>query len=208
MLYASRTGTKVNLDALRAHRWGLLVSRAGKWRREGFDQWACDNGAWADYQAHRPFDTASFEEFLGWVEHEPVPPAWIVLPDIVGGGLASLRLSLRYVDRCRALAPMVLIAAQDGMVPDDVVPFLAPTIGVFLGGTTPWKEGHMAAWGRMCLKHELYYHVGRVNTARRIRLAVAAGADSIDGTSASRFAVTIPWLSNVSRQASFEHFGL
>lgn len=42
--YASRTGTKRNLAALRAAGWGLFVSAAGVHRSEGF-RFIIDNGA-------------------------------------------------------------------------------------------------------------------------------------------------------------------
>jgi hypothetical protein len=40
-----------------------------------------------------------------------------------------------------------------------------------------------------------------VNTERRVWMAVAAGADSIDGSSASRFVVPLPMLDRAVRQA-------
>src|SRR4051794_41103643 len=113
--YASRTGTRRNLDALRKHGWGLLVSRAGAWRTEGFTRWVGDNGAWADFQANRAFDEDEYERFLTWVAAQATIPDWLVLPDVVAGGLASLALSGRYLNRCLSVSPMVLIAVQDGM---------------------------------------------------------------------------------------------
>jgi hypothetical protein len=52
-----------------------------------------------------------------------------------------------------------------------------------------------AAWRR-------HYHVGRVNTARRIRLCAEAGADSFDGTSVTMFSCTLPLLESARRQPS------
>lgn len=199
--YASRTGTKRNLAALRGAGWGLLVSRAGEWRTEGFPRICADNGAWADYQAGRPFDEDGFERFLIWIEAQPVQPDWIVLPDIVAGGMASLALSLRFLNRCAAVAPLVLIAVQDGMTPDDLRPLVGHSVGVFLGGSTEWKLATMLGWGRFCVERGCHYHVARVNSGKRMYLALAAGADSIDGSSASRYAVTLPKLDQASRHA-------
>ena len=197
--YASRTGTRRNLAALRDAGWRLLVSRAGCWRTEGF-RWAADNGAWSYFQAGKPFDEDTFERFLTWIETQD-PPDWIVLPDIVAGGLASLDLSTRYINRCLGLAPLVLIAVQDGMSESDLAPLVGPSVGIFLGGSTKWKLATMAKWGRFCAARGIYYHVARVNTIRRFRQAIAAGAHSVDGTSASRFAVTVPKLDAASRQS-------
>jgi hypothetical protein len=200
--YASRTGTKRNLDALRSAGWGLLVSRAGVWRTEGFARIAADNGAWSDYQQGRAFDADAYERFLGWLQQQPLVADWLVLPDIVAGGHESLDLSVRYLNRCLSVAPLVLIAVQDGMEPDDLVPFVSQRVGIFLGGSTEWKLAKMIQWGAFCGEHNLHFHVARVNTARRMALAVAAGAASIDGSSASRYAVTLPLLDLASRQLS------
>jgi hypothetical protein len=197
--YASRTGTRRNLEALRKHRWGLLVSRAGVWRTEGFDRWVADNGAWADFQANRAFDEDEYERFLTWVASQAAIPDWVVLPDVVAGGLASLALSRRYLNRCLSVAPMVLIAVQDGMEADDLAPLVGPNVGIFLGGSTEWKLAKMAEWGAFCADREIHYHVARVNSLKRIYTAIAAGADSIDGSSGSRYAVTVPMLTYGAR---------
>lgn len=197
MVYASRTGTRRNLDAMRARGWGLLVSRAGVWRTEGFERVGADNGAWADHQVGRPFDEDAYEQFLDWL---PLTPDWLVLPDIVAGGLESLALSVRYLNRCAALSPLCLLAVQDGIEPLDVAALVGSSVGIFLGGSTEWKLARMADWGRFCQERGVYYHVARVNSAKRMYQAIAAGADSVDGSSGSRFAVTIPNIDNASRQ--------
>jgi hypothetical protein len=196
-MYASRTGTRRNLDALRAAGWGLLVSRAGAWRTEGFDRYVLDNGAWSDFQAGRAFDADAFERLI---ERLGARADWIVLPDIVAGGLASLELSLRWTNRCLSICPRALIAVQDGMTESDIDPYVGPATGVFLGGSTAWKITNMERWGAFCHRRGIYYHVARVNTAKRMALAIASGADSVDGTSASRYAVTLPLLDRASRQ--------
>jgi hypothetical protein len=194
--YASRTGTKRNLNALRAHGWGLLVSRAGIWRTEGFERICGDNGAWADFRAGREFDEDAYERFLDWL---PVTPDWLVLPDIVAGGLRSLALSVRYSNRCAAVSPLCLLAVQDGIEPTDVAPLVGPRLGIFLGGSTEWKLKRMIEWGSFCAERGIHYHVARVNTLKRMYLAIAAGADSIDGSSVSRYAVTAPMLTSGAR---------
>jgi hypothetical protein len=198
--YASRTGTRRNLAALRAHGWGLLVSRAGVWRTEGFDRICGDNGAWADFQAGRAFDEDAYDRFLDWLAEQQTAADWLVLPDVVAGGLASLELSCRYLNRCLSVAPMVLIAVQDGMSTDDLAPLVGPTVGIFLGGSTAWKIDRMAEWGQFCAEYGVYYHVARVNSIARMSLAASCGADSVDGSSASRYAVTLPKLAYAARQ--------
>ena len=198
--YASRTGTRRNLAALKAHGWGLLVSRAGVWRTEGFGRICGDNGAWADFQAGRSFDEDAYDRFLDWLATQPVEPDWLVLPDIVAGGLRSLELSMRYVNRCLAQSPLVLIAVQNGMEPDHLAPLVGPHVGIFLGGTTEWKLDRMPVWGEFCAEKRVHYHVARVNSIKRMSLAASCGADSVDGSSASRFAVSLPKLAYAARQ--------
>ena len=198
--YASRTGTKLNLATLRAYGWRLLVSRAGEWRNEGFPRICGDNGAWADFQAGRQFDGDAYDQFLEWCSKQSASIDWLVLPDIVAGGLASLELSMRWSNRCLSVSDMVLVAVQDGMTVDDVAPVVGRKVGVFLGGSTEWKIRNMALWGEFCRQRDLNYHVARVNSAKRMAMAIAAFADSIDGSSGSRYAVTIRPLTLAANQ--------
>jgi len=194
--YASRTGTKRNLDALRAHGWRILVSAAGEWRNEGFP-YAIDNGAWTAFQQGRPFDEKRFE---GIVRELGRGADWIVAPDIVEGGLASLDFSLEWLPCLLPIAP-VLIAVQDGMRIRDLEEYVDERVGIFVGGSTKWKEASLPMWGELRRSSGCHLHVGRVNTCRRIRLCALAGADSFDGTSVTRFAVNIHRLDRARRQA-------
>lgn len=196
ILYASRTGTRRNLAALRQHGWRLLVSRAADWRSEGFP-YAIDNGAWSDFQAGRSFDEDRFDQL---VDRMGAGADWVVLPDIVAGGRASLDLSLRWSNRCLSACSLVLLAVQDGIEPEDVRPYVGPRVGIFLGGSTEWKIARMLDWGRFAREMGCHYHVARVNTRGRMRLAAAAGAASVDGSSASRFAKTTEPLTSWASQ--------
>jgi hypothetical protein len=196
MAYASRTGTRRNLAALRRHGWRLLVSAVACLRNEGFP-YALDNGAWSAYAQGRPFDERAFDVAL---RKMGAGADWTVLPDIVAGGPSSLELSLRWMRRVLDETPRALLAVQNGMTPEDVRPFLGPRVGLFVGGDTTWKLATLAEWCRLGREVGCWVHVGRVNTARRIHACGVAGADSFDGTSASRFAVTVPRLDNARHQ--------
>lgn len=197
--YASRTGTRRNLNAMRAAGWKLLVSAAGVLRTEGMP-YALDNGAWSAFQQARPFDE---DAFMRAVDQLGEGADWIVLPDIVADGMRSLDYSLTWLERLRGLPTRLLIAVQDGMEIDDVRPFLSPAVGIFVGGTTEWKEATAGAWGSAARRRNCYLHVGRVNSVRRIRFCAAAGANSIDGTSATRFSMTLSRLDAATRQPDF-----
>lgn len=196
--YASRTGTRRNLTALRSAEWRILVSARGVHRDEGF-RYAIDNGAWTAFQRGEAFDGEAFRRLLA---SHGAGADWIVVPDVVADRDASLALTAAWFDEVAAVAPP-LVAVQDGMEPGDVAAWVERGAGIFLGGSTEWKLAHAVAWGRWCAGRRCYYHVARVNTARRIRLCQEAGASSFDGTSASKFAKSLPRLDRARRQGSF-----
>jgi hypothetical protein len=181
--FASRTGCRRTLEALRSHGWGLFVSATGSLRTEGFSTYALDNGAWTAYRQGRPFDEGAF---LRAVELLGAGAQFLVVPDIVCGGLASLRLSELWLPRLEGVGRRRLLAVQNGMVPADVRHLLSSQVGIFVGGDSAWKEGTLPVWGELARKTGCYLHVGRVNTVRRIRLCRLAGTASFDGTSVTR----------------------
>lgn len=197
MAYASRTGTRRNLAALRACGWGLMVSATGVLRTEGFATYALDNGAWTAHQRGTAFDADRYQRALDLLG---AGAEFVVAPDIVCGGLASLRLSESWLPRLADYGRRRLVAVQNGVTAADVAPLLGERVGIFVGGDTAWKEATLPAWGNLARERGCYLHVGRVNSARRIRLCQLAGADSFDGTSASRFADTIGVLDSARSQ--------
>lgn len=197
MAYASRTGTRRNLAALRSAGWRLLVSARGVLRHEGF-RYALDNGAWTAHQRGEPFDVPAFERAVAWGASGA---DWLVLPDIVAGGLSSLRMSMEWAPRLAGICPL-LIAVQDGIALEDVRPMLGADVGLAVGGSTRWKESTCPAWGQLARQTGCHLHVLRVNTARRIAICRDSGAHSFDGTSASRFVKTLQPLDNARRQLS------
>lgn len=189
--YASRTGTRRNIEAWRQHGWRVLVNALGDLRSEGLP-YALDNGAWSAYTQGRPFDDKAFVKALGKMG---AGADWTVLPDIVAGGTASLEMSLHWMRRVLDDTRRCLLAVQDGMGAEDVRPFLGARVGIFVGGSTAWKIGTAEAWGALGREVGCWVHVGRVNTAKRIRLCARAGAHSFDGTSTTRWAKNTPRLS-------------
>lgn len=195
--YASRTGTKRNIRALSDASWRFLITPVGDTSPPCLP-YALDNGAWSAFQRSEPWDQFKFERMLARLADKA---DWVVAPDVVAGGLPSLELSVSWLDRLSSSCRLVLIAVQDGMTPDDLLPFIGPDVGIFLGGSTEWKLQTMQAWGDFCAVHGVHYHVARVNTLNRIASAHRAGAASIDGSSASRFAVSLPPLDFAARQS-------
>lgn len=174
------------------------MSARGVLRHEGF-RYALDNGAWTSFQANEPFDVGAFETAVARLG---AGADWIVVPDRVAEARVSLAMAEEWLPRLSGIAPL-LVAVQDGMTEEDVGPWLGPTTGIFLGGSTAWKLESMRSWGEIARRRGCYYHVARVNSLRRLARAHEAGAHSIDGTSASRFAVTLPKLDRGVRQRGF-----
>ena len=200
--YASITGNRRNLAALRRHGWRLLVSPKDV-RRTGDFGYALDNGAWSAFQQKAPFDAPAFERALGLVGSGA---DWVVAPDIVAGGARSLELSMQWMDRCLSACSRVLIAVQDGIDAKDVSGLLGDRVGLFVGGSSEWKERTVASWSALCEASGAWCHVGRVNSVRRIKLCLVSGATSFDGTSASRYSVTARKLDNARRQTAWTLF--
>ncbi len=198
--YASRTGTRRNLNALRTAGWRLLVSATGALRAEGF-AYGLDNGAWTAFAQGRPFDERLFGRALTKMGRDA---DWTVIPDVVAGGLASLALSLSWMRRVLDATERGLIAVQDGMGESDVAHLLGPRVGLFVGGSTDWKLRTLDQWGALGRRVGCWCHVGRVNSKRRISACAVAGATSFDGTSASRFALSLPRLNAAVRQSAFD----
>lgn len=194
--YASRTGTRRNLEALRAAGWRILISATGVWRNEGFP-YAIDNGAWTAYNQQTKWDGV---RFMVLVKRMGRDADWVVIPDIVAAGLRSLEFSQTWLPYVLRYTHRGLLAVQDGMEPHHVEHLLGDRVGIFVGGSTEWKLQSMATWGELAKKTGCHLHVGRVNTAKRIFLCQSTGVDSFDGTSVSRFAKTLPKLDHARKQ--------
>lgn len=138
----------------------------------------------------------------------------IIVPDRVAHE-SSLDRSLQWLEPLAAYGRPLLLPVQNGMTPDQIRPLLGMRtfdtasrlqrergvkrpiqipVGIFLGGSTDWKEETMQEWGNLARELGCPYHVGRVNTHRRMRMALKAGATSIDGSCATRYATKLPAL--------------
>lgn len=193
---ATSTTCRRNLAVLRAAEWGLLLTpdRPERW---GFPTIGIDNGAWGCFQRKVEWTP---ERWQPLIDANGADALWSVAPDIVCGGPASLARSLEWLPWLLDRTPRALIAVQNGMTAADLRPFVGARVGLFVGGDTEWKEASLPMWGRLKAETGCFLHVGRVNSARRIRLCALAGADSFDGTSASVFSCTLPRLDTAARQ--------
>jgi hypothetical protein len=110
--------------------------------------WFYDNGAFRDWTAGKPFDRARFEVDLARIRAEALAPDFVVVPDLVAKGRASLDESLAWLEPLADVAPLYL-AVQDGMAERDVAPHVARFAGIFVGGSLRWKMATGGGVGRL-----------------------------------------------------------
>lgn len=210
--YASASGAGRTMRMLGEAGWHILIVASDL--RPGAAElgipYALENGGWAAHTAGQPFDEQAFAKS---VEAVGARADWISAPDIVMGGRASFDLSVRWLPRLEQMAPgqRILFVAQDGFerpeILEQLAPMLGDRLGIFIGGSTEWKEGTLPLWGAVAAERGCWLHVGRVNTTRRVSLCAAAGATSFDGTSVSKFSRTLPKLDGARRQADLFRIG-
>lgn len=143
--------------------------------------WFYDNGAYGDWRAGRSFDGVRYLRDI-WRIREWVDlpkPDFVVLPDLVAQGAASLAFTAEWLPQSVCGAPLYL-AVQDGMTPADVRPLIPLIGGLFVGGSLPWKIRTSAMWVDLAHDCGMPAHVGRVGTFERVQWAKRIGADSID----------------------------
>ena len=148
-------------------------------------QFVLDNGAFSAYVNGSLWDERAFYSLADQVFERGISPVFVVLPDIVAGGPASLDRSVAHIRRLptewRKYLPV-----QDGMTAEHVDPIASQVDGVFVGGSVGWKWRTAHAWCEFAHGREIACHIGRVNSFRQILSASRCGADSADGSTASR----------------------
>ena len=198
MSYASRCSGRT-ADLMHAAGWGfLLVPNSCPPRPDPRMPYVLDNGAWFAHTHGTEWDSHGFARL---VSQHGAGCDWVAAPDIVAGGAKSLKRSLGWVPLLLSMCPKVLIPVQDGMTAEDLEPLVGDRVGLFVGGSTEWKEhSTVRIWGPLARRTGCHLHVARVNSVRRIALCQDAGADSIDGTSVVRYSKTLPKLDGAIRQ--------
>lgn len=194
-LYSAGWGVFITPEALAKNRPAFAWSQG----RDPAMAYALDNGAWGAFVKGVEWNPSGFEAMLGAIGGDAV---FAAIPDIVEGGMESLSRSIEWTPRVLDHTRVGLIPVQDGMQPHDIAPLLSARVGIFVGGSTEFKEDTLGMWAALAKRHGAYCHVGRVNTVRRTFKCTNAGVDSIDGTSVTRFSSTLPMLDSARRQLS------
>lgn len=165
---------------------GECVNRGELPPRRPTSGWVLDCGAFTDWRAGRAFDVVRWERDLRFVAYRieagKLPaPDFVVVPDIVGGGAASLARSLELVDWVPPELPVRYLVVQEGMTPAQVAEVLSHFGGLFVGGASmAWKLGTAPDWIALAHAHGRRCHIGRIGTLARLELARRLGADSVD----------------------------
>lgn len=183
--YCAVCTNKRNLKALSGYPWRFLLSTStpysiNKYRDFG-RKYAIDNGAYSDFVNGRPFQTERFLKLLRTFGHNA---EFIVIPDSVGNKTETLIFAEHWI---RKLNGRLLLVLQDDMKTEDIDPFKKYIYGLFMGGSTDWKLANIPIFSNYCIKNDLYFHVGRVNSIKRLKYCINHNVDSIDGSGPSRF---------------------
>lgn len=187
----------------------LITPRAGnsiKVLCESGKPWGADNDAYHGWDQQKEL---SFSKMLGRICRDGSKEncKFVSAPDAVADAATTLERFDRWEPIIRACGLPVALVAQDGLTiattPWDRIECL------FIGGTTEWKLSEQAERLLIAAKARgKWAHVGRVNTARRIRHFHEIGVDSIDGQSFSKwpdeyFPAFLRWLGRLNAQQTF-----
>lgn len=137
-----------------------------------------DNGAFAAFKNDTDWDPSEFEEMLAWVDDHQRDPDFVVVPDVVGEANATFQRSHEWASRIdyETYQPV-----QDGMGVSESIEFALETgsVGVFVGGSKPWKKRTAHQWIQASHEAGLRCHIAR---PWDLVDALELGADSVDTT--------------------------
>jgi hypothetical protein len=185
-VYTGQTRSRRAIEVCNRFGLGECVNRGELPPRRMGNGWFLDCGAFGDFKAGRAFNGVRWERDLRYVAYRLAfgklqPPDFIVMPDIVGGGAASLARSVAELEWVPPELPVRYLVVQEGMSLADVAAVLTRFGGLFIGGASmEWKLGTAPGWIALAHDHGLKCHIGRIGTLARLELARRLGADSVD----------------------------
>jgi hypothetical protein len=188
-IYTANPDNERKYEICRQHGLGIMLSPRYKMslspKLREFPV-AVDNGAWRAFASGKLWDEYAFLKLVSRVIDDlDMMPDFIILPDIVGGGLRSMFRSLRFVERLEGPVPLAL-AVQDGLEPNHVAGHAEKFGYIFVGGTEEWKWATAKQWVEFAHAKGLKCHIGRAGTPEKLELARELGADSVDSSSIVR----------------------
>ena len=154
--------------------WQLRTPLTNYARASGVP-YGLDNGCFAN------FDRPAWNRLLEQAEEDA--PVFACLPDVVGDAQRTVELFEYFKSHTNGI-PRALVL-QDG-IEHATIPWDALS-AVFVGGSDAFKYSPIAIRAARTAKMlGKWVHVGRVNTAKRVRNWIGI-ADSIDGSGISRY---------------------
>lgn len=137
-----------------------------------------DNGAFSDYKLNKPFNAKKFVNRLIQITEKVASgefnkePRFVVIPDIVMGGMDSLSYSLQWLEYLKRFFPQFkyFLAVQDGMESSAVeaIAQSGDIDGIFLGGSKEFKYRESAHYASMANFYGLGAHAGGIGNRRSI----------------------------------------
>lgn len=198
LVYIGNNGNPKKLKVVKEHPTELGLTFTPTDSKQGWEgAYFQDNGAYSAWNNKTSFDHTAFLRSLDKFPN----PDFVVLPDIVEGGLESLKFSIKWLDIIDFLGYKrnFYLAVQDGVEEEDIPKWLLERIkGIFVGGSMDWKHDTGEAWVRFAHRHGLKCHIGRVGVLKYVMWAFRIGADSIDSANFARhhyiFDALVQWL--------------
>jgi hypothetical protein len=167
------------IPAMREMGWGRMFVTKRPTPMSG-EPWGFDNGAYSAWKHNENWDVALYRKRLAVAYEVALPPYLAVLPDLPTCGRESLNFSLYWLHS--GALPVEwpwYLAIQDGMDPADVEEHIEGVDGLFLGGSTVFKNS-APEWAELAHRHGKRFHYARSSSGRSCRFAYESGADSCD----------------------------
>lgn len=173
--------------------WASLETITGTGRK-----WAADNDCF------QRLDVEAYWQMITRVSRaDRSNLLWVAVPDVVGNAQETINRWYEWYPQLDHLGLPAAFVGQDGIGSiADQIPWHEMT-ALFIGGSTAWKLSQEAEdLAREAKARGKWLHMGRVNSAKRIRHALEIDCDSIDGKSFSAWPDRWqPWaLGKIKRQ--------
>ncbi len=172
MLYLATASTGPVREAMRAGLLGQMSQPNVGNRLEPGVKWAADNGCFnAKWSADR---------WQAWLTVQPLTDClFAVVPDVVADADATRKRWVEWSPTVRDLGFPTAYVLQNG----ETCPPWDDLDCLFVGGDDTYKLSTDAqAFTAEANRRGKWTHMGRVNSLRRLKLAIADGYDSVDGT--------------------------
>jgi len=186
-IYTGMTGGDKHERVLKL-RLGYMISSSphrNPTKNLGETYCALDNGAFPAFAKGYPFQADVFRETIKKCYKHNIKLDFIVCPDIVQGGLASLQFSMKWAQSELLGTPNLALVVQDGMSTKDVAInyHLKLFTYIFIGGSVEWKWETAETWTKFARDNNKKIHIGQCGQLKYLEYARELGVDSVDSAS-------------------------